>query len=408
MRNSLHLEKLVCSKCGREFSPDEPQTICEKCNAPLLPIYDLESVKDALSKEDLKGRRTDMWRYRELLPIKDERNIVSLGEGLTPVLKLEKLGEKLGIKNLYTKDDGLIPTGTFKARGLAMAVSKAKELGLKKLAMPTAGNAGAALAAYAAKAGIEAYVIMPEDAPLTCKLECYIFGARVYLVRGLISDAGRIVSEGKRKFGWFDVSTMKEPYRVEGKKTMGLEIAEQFNWEVPDVILYPTGGGTGIIGMWKAFNELKELGWIDEKMPRMISIQSEGCAPIVKAFKGGKKESEFWKDAKTIAAGIRVPKAFADFLILRALYESGGGSVAVSDKEILEASKEFAREGVFACPEGAATLAGLKQLLEEGNIDKDEKILLYNTGSGIKYPKVYSKNLKLELPLITSVNDIIT
>jgi threonine synthase len=398
MNYVLHLE---CSKCKKEYSADKIQTVCHDCNAPLVAVYDIEKVKESLDKSALKHRRPDMWRYIELLPIEDERNIVSLGEGLTPIHKLD-----LGLGEIYIKDDGIIPTGTFKARGLSMAVSKAKEFGIQRLAMPSAGNAAGAMATYCAKAGTEAYVIMPVDAPIGCKIESYMTGAKVYLVKGLISDAGKIVAEGKERFGWFDVSTMKEPYRLEGKKTMGLEIAEQFNWELPDVILYPTGGGTGIIGMWKAFKELQEVGFIGEKLPRMISVQAEGCAPIVNAFKERKKESEFWENASTIAAGVRVPKAFADFMILDVVYESKGSAIAVSDKEMLESSKQLARAGVFVCPEGAATLAALKRLFESGEVGRDEKVLLYNTGSGIKYTDVYSENIKLELPIVNSVEDI--
>ncbi len=344
-----------------------------------------------------------MWRYSEFLPVENGKNIVSLGEGFTPIHKLEL---DFGVKNLYMKDDGIIPTGTFKARGMSMAISKAKELGIERIAMPSAGNAAGAAATYGARAGMETFVVMPADAPFTCKLESYMAGARVYLVKGLISDAGKIVAEGISKFGWFDISTMKEPYRLEGKKTMGLEVAEQFNWELPDVILYPTGGGTGLIGMWKAFKELREIGAIGDDFPRMVSVQAEGCAPIVKAFKEGKRESEFWQNADTLAAGIRVPKAFADFMILDAIYESGGSAVAVSDTEIIECSNELAKQGLFVCPEGAATLAALKKLIESGEVDKDEKVLLYNTGSGIKYTDVYSENVKLDLPVISSVDEI--
>lgn len=398
-----YLQHLKCSKCGEKHPAGKPQTFCKKCNAPLIAVYDYEKIKEVFSKDALKGRRADMWRYLEFLPIEDERNIVSLGEGFTPIHKLEL---DIGVKNLYMKDDGIIPTGTFKARGMSMAISKAKELGIKRLAMPSAGNAAGAAATYGARAGIETFVVMPADAPFTCKLESYMAGAKVYLVKGLISDAGKIVSEGISKFGWFDISTMKEPYRLEGKKTMGLEVAEQFNWELPDVIIYPTGGGTGLIGMWKAFKELREVGVIGDELPRMVSVQAKGCAPIVEAFKEGERESEFWQNANTLAAGIRVPKAFADFMILDAIYESGGSAVAVSDEEIIESSNELAKQGFFVCPEGAATLAALKKLIESGEVDKDEKVLLYNTGSGIKYTDVYSENVKLDLPVISSVDEI--
>jgi len=398
-----YLQHLECSKCGKKYPADKPQTFCKECNAPLVAVYDYEKIKEVFSKDALKGRRADMWRYSEFLPIEDEKNIVSLGEGFTPIHKLEL---DIGVKNLYMKDDGIIPTGTFKARGMSMAISKAKELGIKRIAMPSAGNAAGAAATYGARAGMETFVVMPADAPFTCKLESYMAGAKVYLVKGLISDAGKIVAEGISKFCWFDISTMKEPYRLEGKKTMGLEVAEQFNWELPDVILYPTGGGTGLIGMWKAFKELREIGAIGDGFPRMVSVQAEGCAPIVKAFKEGKRESEFWQNANTLAAGIRVPKAFADFMILDAIYESGGSAVAVSDGEIIECSNELAKQGLFVCPEGAATLAALKKLIENGEVDKDEKVLLYNTGSGIKYTDVYSENVKLDLPVISSVDEI--
>ncbi len=398
-----YLQHLECSKCGKKYQADKPQTFCKKCNAPLIAVYDYEKIKEVFSKDALKGRRADMWRYSEFLPIEDEKNVVSLGEGFTPIHKLEL---DIGVKNLYVKDDGIIPTGTFKARGMSMAISKAKELGIERIAMPSAGNAAGAAATYGARAGIETFVVMPADAPFTCKLESYMAGAKVYLVKGLISDAGKIVSEGISKFGWFDISTMKEPYRLEGKKTMGLEVAEQFNWELPDIILYPTGGGTGLIGMWKAFKELREIGAIGDEFPRMVSVQSEGCAPIVKAFREGKRESEFWQNANTLAAGIRVPKAFADFMILDAIYESGGSAVAVSDEEIIESSNELAKQGLFVCPEGASTLAALKKLIESGEVDKDEKVLLYNTGSGIKYTDVYSENVKLDLPVISSVDEI--
>ena len=398
-----YLQHLKCSKCGEKHPAGKPQTFCKKCNAPLIAVYDYEKIKEVFSKDALKGRRADMWRYLEFLPIEDERNIVSLGEGFTPIHKLEL---DIGVKNLYMKDDGIIPTGTFKARGMSMAISKAKELGIKRLAMPSAGNAAGAAATYGARAGIETFVVMPADAPFTCKLESYMAGAKVYVVKGLISDAGKIVSEGISKFGWFDISTMKEPYRLEGKKTMGLEVAEQFNWELPDVIIYPTGGGTGLIGMWKAFKELREIGVIGDEFPRMVSVQAKGCAPIVEAFKEGRRESEFWQNANTLAAGIRVPKAFADFMILDAIYESGGSAVAVSDEEIIESSNELAKQGFFVCPEGAATLAALKKLIESGEVDKDEKVLLYNTGSGIKYTDVYSENVKLDLPVISSVDEI--
>ena len=392
-----YLIELECSKCGKRFEADRVQTICDRCGKPLLARYDLEAVGSVLDRDSFWGREATMWRYRELLPVRDERNIVSLGEGYTPMIRAARLGEKIGLRDLWVKDESQIPTGTFKARGLSAAVSKAKEFGIKHLAIPSAGNAAGALAAYAARAGMEVYVFMPEDAPTVSKVECWIAGAHVYLVKGLISDAGRIVSAGEEEKGWFNVSTLREPYRLEGKKTMGLEVAEQFDWTLPDVIIYPTGGGTGLIGMWKAFEELEELGWIEGPRPRMVSVQPSGCAPIVKAFKEGAEESEVWEGASTIASGLRVPKALGDFLILRAIRESGGTAVAVSDEEILGAVRLMAREeGIFPCPEGAATLAGLKRLLEEGTVDKDDRVVLFNTGSGLKYTELFT----LRLPVL--------
>jgi threonine synthase len=332
-----------------------------------------------------------MWRYRELLPIKDESNVVTLGEGFTPIIRLRKAVDSFGLKNLFMKDDGLIPTGTFKARGMAMAISKCKELGIRKVAVSTAGNAGAAMAAYASRAGLESYVYMPRDTPEPIKLECEIYGANVTLVDGSISDAGVVVDKAGKENGWMILSTMKEPYRVEGKKTMGFEIAEQFDWVLPDVIVYPTGGGTGIVGMWKAFDELERIGLISGKRPRMVSVQSTTCAPVVRAVEEGKDKCEFWADPATIASGLRVPKPYGDYLIIRTITESKGTALAVFDEDMARAMKEIARgEGVWACPEGAATFACLPQLMESGHIDKDESILLYNTGSGILYPDLIS------------------
>ena len=392
-----YLIELECSKCSKRFEADKVQNVCDRCGKPLLARYDLEAVSKVLERGSFRVREATMWRYCELLPVRDEMNIVSLGEGYTPMIRAKKLGEKVGVEDLWVKDESQIPTGTFKARGLSAAVSKAKEFGIKRVAIPSAGNAAGALAAYAARAGMEVYVFMPEDAPPVSKVECWVTGAQVYLVKGLISDAGKITSAGGKERGWFNVSTLKEPYRLEGKKTMGLEVAEQFDWALPDVIIYPTGGGTGIIGMWKAFGELEELGWIDGNRPRMVSVQASGCAPIVKAFKEGKEESEFWEGASTIASGLRVPKALGDFLILRTIQESGGEAVAVDDEEILEAVKLMAREeGLFACPEGAATLAGLRRLVEEGSVDKAERVVLFNTGSGLKYTELFP----LKLPVL--------
>jgi threonine synthase len=352
----------------------------------LLARYDLAAVQRYVRRGDGVRRRRNLWRYRELLPVLDEANVVTLGEGGTPLLPLSRLGSQLGLGQLYLKEEGYSPTGTFKARGLAMAVSKAKELGLRKLAIATAGNAGSAMAAYAAAAGLAAYVFTPDDTPPMIVQECMMLGAHVYVIKGLINDAGRIVQEGKAEHGWFDMSTLKEPYRLEGKKTMGFELAEDFGWHLPDVIVYPTGGGTGLIGMWKAFAELHALGWIDNHRPRMVVVQAEGCAPIVKAFEAGATEAPPWPSAHTMASGIRVPKAFADFLILQAVRDSEGTAVAVSDEDMAQAQRLLATtEGVFACPEGAATVAALQLLRRQEWIQTHERVVLFNTGSGLKY-----------------------
>ncbi len=357
------------------------------CKGVLFARYDLDQAAQRFSKHALVSRVRNMWRYRELLPVRDESNIVTLGEGYTSILPLTRVGGKVGLKELFMKDDGLIPTGTFKARGMAAAISRCVELGVGKVAVATAGNAGAAMAAYASRAGIESYVYMPKDTPEPIRRECEVYGARVTLVDGTIADAGKRVDELSLRNNWMTLSTMNEPYRVEGKKTMGFEIAEQFEWRTPDVVVYPTGGGTGIVGMWKAFEELEKIGWINQKRPRFVAVQSSGCAPVVKAFQEGKESCEFWHDASTVAAGLRVPKAYGDYLILRAIRESHGTAIAVSDKEILNAMKELARtEGVCVCPEGAATYACLPKLQDDGFLDKDEQVLLYNTGIGILYP----------------------
>jgi threonine synthase len=385
-----YLTHLECSKCGNKHNPDKVQTVCTECGKPLFARYDLESIKEVITPKDFIGREASMWRYWELLPVTEQRNKVSLGEGWTPLTHVESLGKSIGLRNLWIKDEGIIPTGTFKARGLAMAVSKAKELGIEKLALPSAGNAAGAMTAYGARAGMKSYVFMPVDAPDVNKIECQVVGAKVVLVNGLITDAGKMVADGVPEMDWFPLSTLKEPYRVEGKKTMGIEVAEQYEWSLPDVILYPTGGGTGIIGMWKVFDELEELGWIGSKRPRMVSVQASGCAPIPKAFDEGKEESEFWQDAKTLAAGLRVPHALGDFLILRAIRESGGSAIAVSDDEIMGGVGEIARkEGLFVCPEGAATFAALNKLVDDGKVDKNEKVVLFNTGSGLKYTELF-------------------
>lgn len=382
-----YLEYLYCSECGDRFNPDEIHTFCKKCSAPILSQYDLERMRLAVRREQIVGRSKGMWRWHELLPVRDEANQVTLGEGGTPLLKIDRTGKKLGLKNLFLKDESLNPTATFKARGLASAISRAKELRVTKVIIPTAGNAGGALAAYAARAGQRALVYMPADTPPANVRECQIMGAEVRMVDGLISEAAQAASQIAQTEGWYDVSTFKEPYRVEGKKVMGLEVAQEFNWVLPEVIIYPTGGGTGLVGMWKAFQELEALGWLDRTAkPRMVVVQAEGCAPVVKAFAEGKNRCEFWEGAQTIASGLRVPKSFADRLILRSLYESHGTAVAVSDEEILDAQKTLASgEGIFAAPEAAATLAALQRLIDQNWVDPDENILLFDTGSGLKY-----------------------
>src|SRR6266542_1139576 len=381
--NVTHLE---CAACHLEHEARRLLNLCRECGKPLLVRYDLERVRSALTKESLAGRRADLWRYREVLPVENDENIVSLGEGWTPLLRVERLGKQLGIAELYIKDEGQNPTQSFKARGMTVAVSMAKELGAKKLAVPSAGNAAGALAAYAARAGLECFIFMPQDTPRANVVECEQTGAHVTLIDGLITDCGAEVARRKEAEGWFDVSTLKEPYRVEGKKTLGYEIAEQMEWTLPDAILYPTGGGTGLVGMWKAFDEMEMLGWIGRKRPKMISVQAEGCAPIVRAFSAGERFASEFPNAATVASGLRVPKAIGDFLILDALRESGGSAVAVSDAELIEGARQMARaEGVFASPEGGACVPALRKLLQSGEIRTDEKVVLFNTGSGIKY-----------------------
>ena len=379
------LTHLECSRTGVRYDAAQLHNLSE-AGVPLLARYDLDAAAAAVKRSDLLSRRADMWRYREVLPISGEGEIISLGEGWTPLLPAARLGEWAGLRRLYVKDESANPTGSFKARGLSAAVTAAAARGARKLAIPTAGNAGGAMAAYAAAAGLEAYVFMPSDTPSAFQIECRAFGAHLELVDGLIDDCGRIVAQRRESEGWFDVSTLKEPYRLEGKKTMGYELAEQLEWELPDVILYPTGGGTGLIGMWKAFDEMEKMGWIDSRRPRMISVQAEGCAPIVRAFEQGADTAPRWEDAKTVASGLRVPAAVGDLLMLRALRESGGCAVAVSDQELLDASHRLARlTGIFPAPEGGAVLAGLMQLVERHLVDADERVILFNTGSGYKY-----------------------
>jgi len=385
-----YLTHLECSLCGERYAADELHTLCPNCHRPLLAIYDLAAVKAAWDRDSLAVREPNLWRYREVLPMRDMDKAIKLGEGYTPLLHARRLGEALGLPHLYIKDESLNPTGSFKARGLCVAVSRAWELGVEEVVIPSAGNAAGAMAAYAARAGLRAHVFMPADVPQPFRLECQALGAEVTLVKGLITDCGREAQKGVEKHGWFPVSTLKEPYRLEGKKTMGYELAEQFNWRLPDVVVYPTGGGTGLIGMWKAFAELGELGWIDGHRPRMVAVQSEGCAPIPRAFHAGDEFAAPWEEAHTVAAGLRVPAAVGDFLMLRALRESGGTAVAVSDAALVAAQKRMARlEGIFACPEGGATLAALEKLLAAGRVSPEERIVLFNTGTGLKYPDVF-------------------
>src|SRR5579863_785051 len=387
MPNVTHLE---CSLCGNPSEAAKIQNVCS-CGGPLLVRYDLASIRQSWKPETLSAERPDLWRYWPVLPLRHRESIVSLGEGMTPLLRTHRLGKAIGASDLWVKDEGLNPTGSFKARGQTTAISMARELGIKKIAVPSAGNAASAAAAYAAAAGIEAHIFMPVDVPKANFVECKTLGAHVTLVDGLISDCARMVSERKNQEGWFDLSTLKEPYRVEGKKTMGYEVAEQFGWDLPDAILYPTGGGVGLIGMWKAFDELEELGWIGAKRPKMIAVQADGCQPIVRAFERGDAQSEFWQGASTVAAGLRVPKPLGDVLTLRALKASGGTAIAVPDGEILDAGVELASmEGIFAAPEGAACVAGLRKLIAMGFLSSSERILIYNTGSGLKYIEAYS------------------
>jgi len=383
-----HLE---CTGCSKIFPKEQLLNLCTSCSLPLFARYDIEKARSIIRKDQLLYCEPTMWRYKEMMPVEYEKNIITLGEGWTPLFKAKRLGKLFGLSNLYLKDESLNPTGSFKARGMSAAISQAKEKGVKKIAIPTAGNAGGATAAYAAKAGQEAYVFMPEDTLDAFQIECEQYGAIVEKIDGLISDCGKIVAKRKEEEGWFDISTLKEPYRVEGKKTMGYELAEQLNWQLPDVIIYPTGGGTGIIGMWKAFQEMEELGWIDSKRPKIISVQAEGCAPIVRAFNEGLDNAPPFEGANTVASGLRVPSAIGDFLILKSIRDSNGYALAVSDDALLKGVTSLGKtEGVFAAPEAGATVAALENLLENGQIQKDEQIVLFITGSGIKYMDVFN------------------
>jgi threonine synthase len=386
----MHVKHLECSSCHRQYPARQLHNVCTECGKPLLVRYDLQRISKFMTKQNIFSRVSSLWRYREVLPVRREDNIVSLGEGWTPLIHAKSLGASLGMEQVYVKDESLNPTQSFKARGMAVAVSMAKELGVKKLAAPSAGNAGGALGAYCARANLEAFLIMPRDTPRANIVECELSGAHVTLIDGLITDCGAEVARRKDANGWFEVSTMKEPYRVEGKKTLGYEIAEQSAWVLPDVVIYPTGGGTGLIGMWKAFDEMQQLGWIDEKRPRMVSVQAEGCAPIVRAFTAGQRFAEEFPNAATVASGIRVPKAIGDFLILDALKESGGAAIAVSDEELLDGARQLARtEGIFAAPEGGACVPALRKLLDKGLVKNSDKVVLFNTGAGVKYLDVF-------------------
>src|SRR2546422_16544 len=386
--NVTHLE---CALCGLKHEARRLLNLCTQCGKPLLVRYDIKQAALTLTKESLLVRRADLWRYQEVLPVEADENIVSLGEGWTPLLHAERLGRQLGLTELYIKDESQNPTQSFKARGMAAAVSMAKELGAKKLAVPSAGNAAGALAAYAARAGLEAFIFMPKDTPRANIIECEQTGAHVTLMDGLITDCGAEVARRKDAEGWFDVSTLKEPYRVEGKKTLGYELAEQLNWELPDVIFYPTGGGTGLIGMWKAFDEMEQMGWIGSKRPRMVTVQASGCAPIVRALEEGKRFADEFPNAATAASGLRVPKAIGDFLILDEIRASGGTALAVTDEELIAAAREIgAAEGIFCAPEGAACLPALTGLLSEGSVTPRDRVVLFNTGSGVKYLECYA------------------
>ena len=387
--NVTHLE---CALCGLRHEAGVLQNLCVECGKPLLVRYDLESAAQTLTKDSLKTRESSLWRYREVLPVENSDNTVSFGEGWTPLFKTDKLAARLPVRlDLFIKDEGQNPTQSFKARGMTAAISMAKELGVKKLAVPSAGNAAGALAAYAAKAGMEAYIFMPADTPKANIIECEQTGANVTLIDGLITDCGKIVGDRKAAEGWFDVSTLKEPYRVEGKKTMGYELAEQFDWELPDVIMYPTGGGTGLIGMWKAFDEMEHMGWIGSERPRMVSVQSETCAPIVRAFEAGERFADEFPNAATVASGLRVPKAIGDFLILDAIRASGGTAISVTDAELVAAVREIgAATGIFAAPEGAACLPALRKLIDNGEVNEGESVVIFNTGAGVKYLEAFS------------------
>lgn len=389
-----HLE---CSVCAKRYEAGVVQNLCD-CGNPLLVRYDLGRARKEWSREAIADSSPDMWRYSPMLPVAEQRHIVSMGEGWTPLIRTPRLGRRIGSEDLWVKDEGLNPTGSFKARGLACAISMCSQLGIKKAAIPSAGNAAGAMAAYAAAAGIEAYIFMPKDVPQSNYIECKATGANVTLIDGLISDCGRIVNERKQAEGWFDISTLKEPYRIEGKKTMGYEVAEQFDWELPDAIFYPAGGGVGLIGMWKAFEEMEAFGWIGNKRPKMIAVQAEGCQPVVKAFESGADHVDMYPNASTVAAGLRVPKPLGDRLMLKAIHASGGRAIAVSDREMLESGANLAAdEGIFPAPEGGACVAAAQKLIATGYLQRTDRIVLYNTGSGVKYLEAYSVKFRREI-----------
>ena len=387
---SSYLTHLECGYCAKEYPADQLWNLCTGCGKPLLARYDLAKIRDAVSRDDLRHRAPNLWRYAEVLPVRDERYRLTLGEGWTPLIHAKRLGQTLDFPNLFIKEEGVNPTTSFKARGLSVAVSRAYELGVTAVSIPSAGNAAGAMSAYAALAGLESHVFMPKDVPHPFIAECKALGATVNLVDGLITDCGKIAAEGVKKYGRFDISTLKEPYRLEGKKTMGYELAEQMNWQLPDVVIYPTGGGTGLIGMWKAFDEMEALGWIGSKRPRMVTVQSDGCAPMVRAFHAGTEFAEPWEDAHSVADGLRVPAAVGDFLILRTLRESNGNAVSVEDGMMLENANLIGKsEGLFVSPEGGATLAAFRMLRELDWIADHETVVLFNTGSGHKYAHLW-------------------
>ena len=392
-----HLSHLECGRCGAVHDASVPQNLCQRCASPLLARYDLAAVRDRLRPADLAGRGPDLWRYHELLPVAREAAVTTLGEGMTPLLPMASYGRRIGLPRLLMKDEGLLPTGSFKARGAAVGVSRAAELGVERLAMPSNGNAGAAWSVYAARAGLAATVVMPLDAPETTRRECVAAGADLRLVAGLIGDAGQVVAELVAGGQVFDASTLKEPYRVEGKKTMGLEIAEQLGWRLPDAVIYPTGGGVGLLGIRKAFDELRELGWIDGSPPRLVAVQAAGCAPVVRAFQRGERATTPWRDAHTVAFGINVPKPLGDFLILDALAATSGAAVSVGDDELLADLREVAAlEGAFVCPEGAAAFTAARKLRASGWLDADDQVVVLNTGAGLKYPE----SVRVDAPVL--------